>query len=111
MLQQYPMFFPTLGTTISSAQIDTIAHAMWQAAFNHGALLQRACTYSALFAPLKLAALAKLNFLPSWWFFRELLVKELVSREGEGWKVDDGDTEGLWKKTCKWLLKLISRGL
>ena len=105
MLQHYPILFPSPGSPISSAHIDTIAHAMWQVAFNHGRLLQRACQYSALFAPLKLAALARLNFLPSWWFCREMLVKELVSREEQdekGWKVDDAEMEAQWRKTCKW---------
>lgn len=76
---------------------------MWQIAFNHGGLLQRACQYGSLFSPLKLAALAKLNYLPSWWFFRDLAaryLKEVGVREG--WGVDDGDMEGVWEEAVGW---------
>ena len=60
-----------------SSQIDAIAHKMWDIALEHGPMLQLACQYSAMFSPIKLRMLAKLNFLPSWWFFREVVTREL----------------------------------
>jgi hypothetical protein len=50
-----------------------------------------------MFSPLKLAALAKLNFLPSWWFFREGVMKGLPEMVGER-TVDDGEMQREWKE-------------
>jgi hypothetical protein len=65
-----------------------------------------------MFSPLKLAALAKLNFLPSWWFFRDLIGSELptlIKRDdgnGEekvlGWLIDDKEMQNTWKETVRW---------
>jgi hypothetical protein len=103
---------PDLVGPISSYHIDAIAHAMWQVAFKHVGMLQHACQYSAMFSPLKLAALAKLNFLPSWWFFRDLIVNELPTliKRGDGngeekvvgWLIDDKEMQNTWKATVKW---------
>lgn len=51
-----------------------------------------------MFSQLKLAALAKLNFLPSWWFFREMAVRQM--KQDEGFIVDDGVMDGEWKNIC-----------
>ncbi|RYN24894.1 hypothetical protein AA0112_g8800 [Alternaria arborescens] len=90
VLTTHPYLVPTSPSPILSSNIDAIAHIMWQVAFNHGPLLARACQYSAMFSPLKLAALAKLNFLPSWWFFGEGVMKGLPEIIGER-MVDDGE--------------------
>ncbi|RMZ74683.1 J domain-containing [Pyrenophora seminiperda CCB06] len=78
---KHPTLFPTKdGSTaciLKSSHIDAIAHAMWDVAFKHGGMFQIACSYSTMFSPSKLRILARLNFLPSWWFFRELMVKEI----------------------------------
>lgn len=79
---------------------------MWQVAFNHGPLLARACQYSAMFSPLKLAALAKLNFLPSWWFFREGVMKGLPEIIGER-MVDDGEMQREWKEAVCWCMGIL----
>ena len=79
---------------------------MWQVAFNHGPLLARACQYSAMFSPLKLAALAKLNFLPSWWFFREGVMKGLPKMIGER-MVDDGEMQREWKEAVCWCMGIL----
>lgn len=97
---------PTTTTRLTSTPIDDIAHAMWNVAFAHGDLLQRACQYGAMFSPLKLAALAKLNFLPSWWFFRDLAVKGLQER---GCKVDDAEMEGTWQEAVGWCVEVNGR--
>ena len=83
---------------------------MWDAAFQHGRMFQLACQYSAMFSPLKLRMLAKLNLLPSWWFFREFVVKGLpgfgVEEKKEEWLqgdsgecrffVDDSEMMAAW---------------
>ncbi|KNG44769.1 hypothetical protein TW65_08295 [Stemphylium lycopersici] len=105
VLQTNPNLLPANPFTspITSSHIDAIAHTIWQVAFSHGDLLQRACQYGSLFSPLKLAALAKLNFLPSWWFFRDLAVRYLKEKGGrERWVVDDGDMEGVWGEAVRW---------
>ncbi|KAF1829137.1 hypothetical protein BDW02DRAFT_182522 [Decorospora gaudefroyi] len=110
ILHTQPSLLPA-SAPITSAHLDTIAHAMWQVAFSakNGYMLQQACQYSAIFSPLKLAALAKLNFLPSWWYLRECAVAELhelVGREeGEEDKVDDGVMEDVWKRTVRWCVE------
>lgn len=60
--------------------------------------MQSACQYSTLFSHLKLAALAKLNYLPSWWFLREMAVKQMLE---VGWNVDDRDMTEVWRQTCE----------
>ncbi|KAF1936964.1 hypothetical protein EJ02DRAFT_515496 [Clathrospora elynae] len=101
-LLPFPLSSPT-NTPIASPRIDAIAHAMWQIAFKHGVMLQSACQYSALFSPLKLAALAKLNYLPSWWFFRDMAVEEM---NGRGWAVVDRGMEDVWGEACRWCVKV-----
>ncbi|KAH6865977.1 hypothetical protein BKA58DRAFT_462045 [Alternaria rosae] len=108
---------------ITSTHIDNIAHTMWQIAFKHGVMLERACQYSAMYAPLKLAALAKLNFLPSWWFFRDLVVGGLPGLvggvdgkegekgkgKGEGIVVDDREMQCVWDEAVKWCRNVVAR--
>lgn len=97
---------------INSRHIDAIAHSMWQIAFERGDVLQAACHYSAMFAQLKLSALAKLNFLPSWWFLREMVVKILgtpLEQRGMGWNVDDAEMEAKWIEACHWARGAMER--
>ncbi|CAN9096612.1 unnamed protein product [Alternaria alternata] len=106
VLTTHPNLVPTSPSAILSSNIDAIAHIMWQVAFNHGPLLARACQYSAMFSPLKLAALAKLNFLPSWWFFREGVMKGLPEMVGER-MVDDGEMQREWKEAVCWCMGIL----
>ncbi|KAI2487032.1 hypothetical protein Ptr902_01165 [Pyrenophora tritici-repentis] len=64
----------TSAPTLTSPDIDRIAHSMWDVAFKNRHLFHYACQYSAMFTPLKLRILAKINFLPSWWFLREAVI-------------------------------------
>ncbi|KAJ4371260.1 hypothetical protein N0V83_004477 [Neocucurbitaria cava] len=97
---------------ITSKHIDDITHAMWQLAFNHDALLQQASSYGAMFSHLKLSALAKLNFLPSWWFLREMIVKLLKGKEVSGWVVDDSVMDVTWRDACHLCRALmVKRGM
>jgi hypothetical protein len=57
-----------------------------------------------LFSPLKLAALAKLNYLPSWWFFRAVVVRDVGER---GWVADDGEMEATWQEAVRWCAKVL----
>ncbi|KAI4925300.1 hypothetical protein J4E85_007178 [Alternaria conjuncta] len=120
VLQTQPTLLPFLpATPITSTHIDNIAHTMWQIAFKHVVILQRACQYGAMFSPLKLAALAKLNFLPSWWFFRDLVVgglPELIKgvdgkgeEKGLGVVIDDREMQGAWHEAIKWCGNVIAR--
>lgn len=102
MLQKDALLLPIDPTTnpITSTHIDNIAYAMWNTAFQHGALLDRACQYGSMFSPLKLAALARLNFLPSWWFFRSFAVGYLQNM-GIDWIVDDADMIITWESAVR----------
>ena len=73
-------------------------------------MLATACQYASMFSQLKLSALAKLNFLPSWWFFREMAVKTLGGLQedgGMGRILDDSVMEGLWRDACLWSKGLL----
>ncbi|CAE6995221.1 hypothetical protein PTTW11_00062 [Pyrenophora teres f. teres] len=70
-----PITEPPNVPTLTSPHIDRIAHAMWDLAFRNGHVFHMACQYSAMFSPFKLRILAKINFLPSWWFLREIVIK------------------------------------
>jgi hypothetical protein len=59
-----------------------------------------------MFSPLKLAALAKLNFLPSWWFFRGGVMKGLPKMIGER-MVDDGEMQREWKEAVYWCMAIL----
>lgn len=114
VLHTQPTLVPSNPSTpITSIHIDNIAHTMWQIAFKHVVLLERACQYSAMYAPLKLAALAKLNFLPSWWFFRDLVIGGLpglvggVGGKEEGVVIDDREMQGAWNEAVKWCGNVI----
>ncbi|KAI4609853.1 uncharacterized protein J4E87_010970 [Alternaria ethzedia] len=123
VLQTQPTLLPpNLSLPITSPHIDAIAHSMWQIAFKHVVMLQRACQYSAMYAPVKLAALAKLNFLPSWWFFRDLvvgglpgLVKGGDGKGGEkgggkgGLVIDDREMMGVWDEAVRWCGGVVAR--
>ncbi|KAI0605344.1 Herpes-BLLF1 domain-containing protein [Pyrenophora tritici-repentis] len=98
----------TSAPTLTSPDIDRIAHSMWDVAFKNRHLFHYACQYSAMFTPLKLRILAKINFLPSWWFLREAVIngvrglrvaKVKVGGEEEGvktWRVDDSEMSKFW---------------
>ncbi|KAI4942776.1 hypothetical protein J4E91_009695 [Alternaria rosae] len=124
VLHTQPTLLPSSPSIpITSTHVDNIAHTMWQIAFKHGIMLQRACQYSAMYAPLKLAALAKLNFLPSWWFFRDLVVGGLPGLvgvvdgkggekgegKGEGAVVDDREMQCVWDEAVKWCGNVVAR--
>ncbi|KAG9189087.1 hypothetical protein G6011_05955 [Alternaria panax] len=108
VLQTHPSLCPSSPSFhITSSNIDAITHTMWQVAFHHGPMLASACRYSAIFSPLKLAALAKLNFLPSWWFLRDCAVRGLPEVVGELWVIDDGEMQSAWKEAVVWCVGVL----
>lgn len=54
---------------------------------------------ASMFSQLKLRTLARLNYLPSWWYLREMACS-LMDRQG--WLVDDRDMQSFWKETVEW---------
>lgn len=108
VIRQNPKLLPQDPSKqpITSTHVNNIAHAMWQVAFRHGVLLQRACQYAALLSPLKLAALAKLNYLPSWWFFRCMALKDIPGL-GQGWILDDREMDEVWRANLKWCAQAL----
>jgi hypothetical protein len=95
---------PVAPTTnpISSRRIDAIAHGMWDVVFQRDAMMTDITMKAALFTPLKLRALARLNWLPSWWFLRGMAVT--LMRQ-QGWLVDDSERMGEWTEAVEWCKK------
>lgn len=87
---------------IGSRRIDAIAHSMWDVVFAREAMMTEVTMKAALFAPLKLRALARLNWLPSWWFLREMAVTLMKQ---QGWLVDDSERQGEWREAVEWCKK------
>lgn len=87
---------------IASRRIDAIAHSMWDLVFNREAVMTEVTMKAALFAPLKLRALARLNWLPSWWLLREMAVTLMKQ---QGWLVDDSERQAEWRDAVDWCKK------
>lgn len=99
-----------LARAVDSNHINEIVHAMWQTAFIDGPMRQEACQQSANFSYLKLQALANLNYLPSWWYYREIVV-ELMRIHN--WVVDDRVMQTEWShmvNRCEMLQQLSASG-
>ena len=95
---------PVAPTTnpIDSKRIDDIAHSMWDVVFPQEAMMTDITMKAALFTPLKLRALARLNWLPSWWFLREMAVT--LMRQ-QGWLVNDVERQREWEEAVDWCKK------
>lgn len=92
--------------SVNSQRVDSIAHAMWQVVFRYESMMQDVTTKAAMFSQLKLRALAKLNYLPSWWFIREMAC---VVMKNQGWHLDDSEMEILWQETVEWCKRMDRR--
>lgn len=95
---------PVAPTTIpiGSQLINAIAHSMWDVVISQEEMMTEITMKAALFTPLKLRALARLNWLPSWWFLREMAVALMRQL---GWLVDDGERQGQWTEAVNWCKK------
>jgi hypothetical protein len=87
---------------VGSRRIDAIAHGMWDVVFSKADIMDNVTMKTALFTTLKLRALSKLNWLPSWWFLREMALGVM---ERLGWLVDDSEREKEWKEAVSWCAK------
>ena len=85
--------------SVNSQRVDGITHAMWQVVFSYESMMQDVTTKAAMFSQLKLRALAKLNYLPSWWFIREMACMVM---KHQGWQLDDREMQILWQETVEW---------
>lgn len=88
-----------LHSPVNSQRIDNVTHAMWQVVFNHEDMMKDITAKASMFSQLKLRTLARLNYLPSWWYLREMACS-LMDRQG--WLVDDRDMQSFWKETVEW---------
>jgi hypothetical protein len=91
---------------VTSRRIDNITHAMWQVVFANELMMQNVTKYSAMFSQLKLRALAKLNYLPSWWYLRDMACDIMKQ---QGWNVDDSEMQGVWLETVEWCVNLCAK--
>ena len=91
---------------IYSQSIDNIAHAMWQVAFNNEKTMNDVTAKASMFSQLKLRTLAKLNYLPSWWFMREMACGVM---QRQSFNMDDREMQTLWKETVEWCARVEVR--
>ena len=61
---------------------------------------------ASMLPQLKLRALARLNYLPSWWFMREMGCGVMVR---QGWLTDDNEMQSLWKGTLEWCKRVETK--
>lgn len=88
---------------LNSHHIDDITYAVWQVAHRshngNGYILWKAAEHSSLFSDRKLRALAALNFLPSWWYFRENVLEDFGRMKA--WFVDDSISQAQFQNALK----------
>ena len=103
-LKRNHTLMPVAPTTspIGSRRIDAIAHGCWDVVFSKEALMADITMRAALYSPLKLRALARLNWLPSWWFLREMAISFMRQ---QGWLIDDSERQGEWTDAVDWCKK------
>jgi hypothetical protein len=105
VISRAPKLLPTdlPNNTLTSAHIDEITYAMWQVAFSSnngsGDMLQVAAKYGSMFSEMKLRALARLNFLPSWWYLRERAFEIILMQHN--WMIDDSIVDLQWKDAVR----------
>ncbi|KAH8725022.1 hypothetical protein GQ44DRAFT_727193 [Phaeosphaeriaceae sp. PMI808] len=96
VLLLHPTALPTSQSeVITSNQIDDITYKTWDYCItrDQGQLLLCASQYGAMFGDIKLRVLAKLNYLPSWWFMRMVVYDWLLKI---GRLVDDSHMTLVW---------------
>ncbi|KAJ8118573.1 hypothetical protein OPT61_g476 [Boeremia exigua] len=107
-LQNEPNLTPPTPTQIpvDSTRIDRITHAMWQVVFQHDIMMKDVTTKASMLPQMKLRALAKLNYLPSWWILREVACSLMLR---QSWLVNDGEMETLWRDTIDWCKRVEAK--
>lgn len=89
-----------------SRRIDAVAHAMWQIAFDREPVMKEITMKAAMLPQSKLRALARLNYLPSWWYLRSLACENI---QALNWPIDDSEMQTLWNDTLEWCKKVESK--
>ncbi|KAH6633226.1 hypothetical protein C7974DRAFT_471421 [Boeremia exigua] len=107
-LNSKPDLLPSNPTQdpVRSSRIDRIAHIMWQLVFKQDELMKDITAKASMFAQIKLRALAKLNYLPSWWLLREAAC-DFMKRQR--WVVNDSNMQTLWKDTLEWCKRVETK--
>lgn len=84
---------------VTSMHLDNIAHAMWSLAFENEPWMAQTTMHSTTLPWPLLKTLARLNYLPSWWFLRELAKRQV---RNQGWCMDDRVMEATWAEAAVW---------
>ncbi|KAF2036504.1 hypothetical protein EK21DRAFT_105823 [Setomelanomma holmii] len=104
-----PALLPSSPTeSILSAHIDDITSKMWGLAIfqQDGKIMNEVTKYAAVLSEVKLRALARLNFLPSWWVLREQVV---AGFQRTGKLVDDTTMTMQWRNAGTYVMKIMDR--
>ncbi|KAJ4989731.1 hypothetical protein SVAN01_04761, partial [Stagonosporopsis vannaccii] len=91
---------------VSSVRIDRTTHAMWDVVFENENWMKEVTTKASMLPQIKLRALAKLNYLPSWWFLRDMARMVMMRQR---WILDDSDMQMLWNNTIEWCKRVESK--
>lgn len=91
---------------LTSKRIDTLTHAMWDVAFEQELLMKDFTMKAAMLPSSKLRALARLNYLPSWWFLRTKACEIIAEAK---WPIDDTEMQTLWNETLNWAKKVENK--
>ncbi|CBY00433.1 hypothetical protein IAQ61_011360 [Plenodomus lingam] len=107
-LKRHPYIVPqkSAAIPITSSHITEIAHRMWQLAFENPGVLDQVCSYAAAMSHIQLATLAKLGYLPSWWYLRESVVVHMTRQQ---WIVDDTTMRSEWLTVLGWCRSNLPR--
>jgi hypothetical protein len=98
---RHPRTVPTnpRSNPVTSMHLDNIAHAMWSLAFENEPWMVQTTMHCAMLPWSLLKTLARLNYLPSWWFLRELAKRQV---RNQGWCMDDRMMESTWDEAAVW---------
>ena len=91
---------------VTSRYLDNMAYAMWDIAFKQDVWMNDATLKGSMLPQLKLRALARLNYLPSWWYLRGV-ARDLCERRGL--LIDDREMQELWSDTLAWCKRVEAR--
>ncbi|KAG9198893.1 hypothetical protein G6514_009269 [Epicoccum nigrum] len=91
---------------VTSPYLDKMAYTMWDVSFGQDIWMKDATSKGSMLPQLKLRALARLNYLPSWWYLREVAV-ELLKRMG--YSIDDSEMQTIWNGALEWCKAVEAR--
>ena len=91
---------------VTSRWLDKMAYAMWDISFKQDIWMKDATAKGSMLPQLKLRALARLNYLPSWWYLRGV-AREIC--EGRGLLIDDREMQAIFKEALEWCKKVEAR--